>query len=125
MVNHDVAHPIRNALAGLNPGLAILLIGTAIIASVQVADAQDIRRVDARRLSCAAVQDIIHAEGAVILRSRSPNSGRLLWERYVAHRGFCFANEITEYRTVSTVDTNRCSVKLCRERPERRRFFDD
>lgn len=104
---------------------AALVAIAGFVFSASLADAQNIRRVDGSRLSCDAVHDIIVAEGAIILKTRSRRSGRQLSERYVAHRGFCFANEITEYRTVSTRDTHQCPVLLCRERPERRRFFDD
>ena len=107
-------------------GIVLLAVSIIVapVLSVSAADAQNICRIDGRRLTCAAVQNIIAKEGAVILRTRSPFSGRLLWERYVAHRGFCFANEITEYREVSTADTDRCSVKLCRERHQRDFFLD-
>lgn len=105
--------------------MAIMSALAGLIFSASLAEAQNIRRVDGSRLSCDAVHDIIVAEGAIILKTLSPRSGRRLSERYVAHRGFCFANEITEYRTVSTRDTDQCPVLLCRERPERRRFFDD
>lgn len=105
--------------------LAALFAFAGSMFSASLADAQNIRRVDGSRLSCDAVHDIIVSEGAIILKTRSRRSGRQLSERYVAHRGFCFANEITEYRTVSTRDTHQCPVLLCRERPERRRFFDD
>jgi len=112
--------PVGNRLVS-----AALIALSGLVFSASLAEAQNIRRVDGSRLSCDAVHDIIVAEGAIILKTRSRRSGRQLSERYVAHRGFCFANEITEYRTVSTRDTHQCPVLLCRERPERRRFFDD
>lgn len=94
----------------------------AFVLNASVAQAEGTHRIDARQLSCSAVHNIIDTKGAVILKSKSATSGRLLSERYVAHRGFCFANEITEYRTVSAGDTNTCSVKLCSERRDRDRF---
>ena len=83
----------------------------------------DIWRVNAARQSCDALQGVIADQGAVIVRSPSPYSGTTLSERYVANRGFCYANEIVRYRTVVTRDTDRCSVLLCTEREKRRRRF--
>ncbi len=85
------------------------------------AAAQPVSRVDASRLTCGALQDVLFDRGAAIVRSRSRVSGRQLWERYVSNRRYCFANEVTVYRDVNTVDTPYCSVLLCTER-ERRRF---
>lgn len=82
--------------------------------------AQPISRVNANRLSCDALQDIVYRRGAVIVRSRSLNSGARLSERYVSNRRFCFQNEVTRFRTVATRDAAYCSVKLCTERVRRR-----
>lgn len=86
---------------------------------------------DASRMSCAALKSFIKRNGAVTVYSveRDPHinlaerlvnrrgfrDGRSV-ERYVSHRGFCFFNEITRFRTVTTQDTERCSVKLCVEK---------
>jgi len=86
---------------------------------------------DASRMSCAALKSVIKRNGAVTVYSierdphinlaerlvnrRSFRDGRSV-ERYVSHRGFCFFNEVTRFRTVTTQDTERCSVKLCVEK---------
>ncbi|MEM8812555.1 MAG: hypothetical protein AAGF59_08055 [Pseudomonadota bacterium] len=97
--------------------LAVSSLGPSIDA---LAQGVDIRRVDATTLSCIALQDVIDAEGAVIVRSRSSRSGQILSERYVSRRGFCLTGEITRFRSVSTRDVEYCSVKLCTSRPNSR-----
>lgn len=82
--------------------------------------AQGISRVDAARLSCNALQQIIQDRGAVIVRSRSLRSGNRLSDRYVSRRGFCYEGEVTRYGSVATADRDMCSVKLCVDNPYRR-----
>ena len=85
-----------------------------------VAAAQNITRVNATRLSCDALLDIIDERGAVIVKSRSLRSNVMLSERYVSNRGFCFSEEIISRRTIATRDTDRCPVNLCTDRINRR-----
>lgn len=89
------------------------LLASAGLSGLSAAHAQGIQRVDASGLACTALQDIIEAEGAAIVRSRSPRSGMVLSERYVSRRGFCLQGEITRFRSVQTRDTEFCSVKIC------------
>lgn len=100
--------------------LVMAISGTPLTGGV--AQAQQISRVDARNMTCGHLQSVIRARGAAIVRSTSLYSNRLLWERYVSDRRFCFANEITRYRDVQTVDNRFCSVKLCTERNRFKRF---
>lgn len=100
---------------------AALLVGAAVAgAIVPDADAQGISRVEASRLSCVALKQIVRDEGAVIVRSRSPLTGNRLSDRYVSRRGFCFEGEVTRHNPVATRDTDRCSLKLCVDNPYRR-----
>jgi len=87
---------------------------------VPAAGAQGISRVDASRLSCSALKQIIRDEGAVIVRSRSRLTGNRLSDRYVSRRGFCFEGEVTRYNPVVTRDTDTCSLKICVDNPHRR-----
>lgn len=86
-----------------------------------VADAQGISRVNASRMSCHALQDVVHARGAVIVRSRARFTGMPLSERYVSSRRFCFHNEVTRYSEVATRGTRYCTLKLCTERSSKKR----
>lgn len=98
--------------------LAIVAVG---LFAPAIADAQGITRVNANRMSCNALKDVIHDRGAVIVRSRARFTGMRLSERYVSSRRFCFQNEITRYSEVATRETRYCSVKLCTERSSRKR----
>lgn len=89
--------------------LLILFAGLPLAAAAAAAPL----RVDAGRMSCSSLQQTIARYGEVIVRSPSPYSGNTLSERYVAHRGFCFAGERTEQRSVVTADSRRCPVRLC------------
>lgn len=98
--------------------LAIVAVG---LFAPAIADAQGISRVNAARMSCGALQDVIHARGAVIVRSRARFTGMPLSERYVSSRRFCFQNEITRFSEVATRETRYCTVKMCTERSSRKR----
>ena len=113
----------------------LLMLAAGMLVPV-TAGAQTFATADASRLSCAALQDVIREYGAVtvysierrphinlaerLLTGRSFRDGRSV-ERYVSHRGFCFYNETTRFRTVTTRDTVRCSVIICVD-DERGRF---
>ena len=103
---------------------AIAVFGFIVVATLafNVSPAHSISRVNAGGLSCAALQDIVINRGAVIVKSRSPRTGNPLSDRYVAHRGFCFAYEITRIRTVATRDARRCPLRYCTEPLDDRDF---
>jgi len=121
----------RAASASRKGVSAATLFALAILAPV-AATAQTYASVDAGQMTCAALQDVVEKYGAVTVYSneRHPNfnlgerffsrrsfeNGRSI-ERFVAHRGFCFYNEVIGYQTVTTRDTERCSLKICAESP--------
>lgn len=96
---------------GASRRLIVALAFAAVLSTVTSAGA--ISRLDASGMSCFGLQDAIARRGEAIVYSRSTFSGRRLYERYVAHRGFCYANEVIQYRTVATRDTPRCTVQRC------------
>ena len=87
----------------------------AVIVPVLLAasDAWAITRHDITGMSCAKVQSIVQAEGAVILRYRSPGSGMTLYDRYVRDNSFCSSGEISVRASVPTPDRPYCPVKKC------------
>lgn len=99
---------------------ALAAVSAVAGAFAPAAGAQNISRVDASRLSCVALKQIIRDEGAVIVRSRSRLTGNRLSDRYVGRRGFCFEGEVTRYNPVATRDTDTCSLKICVDNPYRR-----
>ncbi len=84
-------------------------------------DAWAISRVDPTRMSCDRVQATVDANGAVILRYRSPRNPSLtLYDRYVASERFCDMGEVRARSYVPSADLNSCPVYKCK-RPD----FDD
>jgi hypothetical protein len=105
-----------SAVAAIPPNrrltMRIALIALCLAATALPAHA--ISRYNSMQLSCEAAQDRIQDEGAVILRYQSKRvKGLPLYDRYVAHGGFCQTNEYAKLEVVPTADTNRCRVLKC------------
>lgn len=102
---------------------------TAIIAGVTGAvilatQAHAISRVNTAGKTCQAVQNIVAAEGAVILRYPSKRgTGNILYDRYVSSQRFCVGGDVTERFFVPTADTANCRVKRCINRDSSPREF--
>ncbi len=85
--------------------------------SLVASDAHAISRHDIAGMSCSHVQGIVRAEGAAILRYPSPrNPSLILYDRYVAHGGFCQLDEEAASAFVPTADTASCPVLKCQTR---------
>lgn len=96
----------------------------AFALSLTAFEAQAISRYEIGNMSCDRVQGIVRADGAAILRYRSTNNPSLtLYDRYVAHGGYCQANEEAAAAFVPTADTPSCRVLKCR--PMLFMHFDD
>lgn len=99
-----------------------VVLGLCLIA----ADAQAISRYDPTRMNCRQVQRTVAANGAVLLRYRSPRNPSLtLYDRYVASRRFCAMGEYRARASVPSADRNACPVYKCKkiERDHRRRLL--
>ncbi|CAG0977216.1 MAG: hypothetical protein F9K19_25530 [Rhizobiaceae bacterium] len=80
-------------------------------------DAHAISRHDIAGMSCSHVQGIVRAEGAAILRYPSPRNPSLtLYDRFVAHGGYCQIDEEAVAFFVPTADTASCAVLKCQPR---------
>lgn len=89
----------------------------ALVLSLVASEAHAISRHDIAGMSCARVQAIVRAEGAAILRYPSQRNPSLtLYDRYVAHGGFCAVNEEAAVAFVPTADRDSCPVLKCRPR---------
>lgn len=87
----------------------------ALVLSVTAFEAQAISRYEIGNMSCGRVQGIVRADGAAILRYRSTNNPSLtLYDRYVAHGGYCQIDEEATADFVPTADTGSCLVLKCR-----------
>ena len=80
---------------------ALLLISVSAFASN--------KHLESTRMTCAAVQHTIAQAGSAIV-----HTGPGLYDRYVAHGGFCSTGESTEAAWIPTRDTNTCLVYVCR-----------
>ena len=90
---------------------------SVIVAATVTTPAAAISRYETARLSCDQAQSRIANEGAVILRYRSERNPSLpLYDRYVAHGGFCEPNEYAANAYVPTADTKSCFVLVCKSR---------
>ncbi len=79
--------------------------------------AQAISRYNSMQMSCGEAQSRIQREGAVILRYRSARDPSLpLYDRYVAHGGYCQRGEYAKLEVVPTADTRSCQVLRCMQR---------
>ena len=90
-----------------------------IVASLLVLTAfpaHAISRYNSMSMSCAAAQQRIVQEGAVILRYRSARRPNLtLYDRYVRDGAFCEIGEGAIPDTIPTRDNPRCLVFRCRD----------
>lgn len=73
-------------------------------------------RVDSRNLTCAEARNVVQSQGAVVM-TYGEGPGGLLFDRFVAHRGYCMQQEETTPAWIPTSDTNQCLVGYrCEER---------
>lgn len=64
-------------------------------------------------MSCAAVQDRIHTEGAVVLRYPTSTPAMPRFGRYVDSVRFCSSDELASFTKIPTADNKSCLVKMC------------
>lgn len=74
--------------------------------------AQAITRYDTQDLTCNRVQALVRREGEAILRFTS-SRGLLLYDRYVAHAGYCEDGQYAQTGWVPTTDQSSCPVLRC------------
>ena len=87
----------------------------AVLLSVWLTvEAQAISRYTSTSMTCAAIQNAIDREGAVILRYRSKRNPSLqLYGRYVSDFRFCQVEETSQTAWVPARDTASCPVLEC------------
>ena len=85
----------------------------ALCLSLVSLDAQAISRYNSTSMSCGEVKATVRAEGAVILRWRSPR-GIQRYGRFVADGGFCKSGTRAETSYVPASDRKSCGVYECK-----------
>lgn len=86
--------------------------GLAVAFSLFLHEAQAITRYDTQDLTCNRVQALVRRDGEAILRFTSPR-GLLLYDRYVAHAGFCEGGQYAQTGWIPTADQSSCPVLRC------------
>lgn len=73
------------------------------------------------RMTCGQAAGLVQARGAIVL-----GTGGATYDRFVRDRSFCEVTEVTEIRTVPTLDAAQCPVGYrCREPAYDDFGFDD
>lgn len=72
-------------------------------------------RSDSLTISCTNAKQFVTQRGAVVV-----GTGRHIYERFVAHAGYCEINQTTEPAWVPTADDRQCHIgQRCREQGPR------
>lgn len=90
--------------------IAIAALAVVCLASPALA----ISRYNAMDRTCAAVQQVIASDKAVLLSYPSRRGNIVLYDRYVTDRGQCNATEYAASTYVPTRDNPSCPVHNCR-----------
>ena len=107
------------------PGKALVI---AACLTLPATGAWAISRYNPTRMSCDQIHARVDANGAVILRYRSPRNPSLtLYDRYVASGRFCDMGEVRARSYVPSADVKACPVYKCKrvefDDPRRRFIF--
>lgn len=87
-----------------------------LVLAASVLPASAISRYNTTGMQCDEVQYRVQREGAAILRYKSKRTNMTLYDRYVAHGGYCDVDEYAKLEVVPAADTNRCRVLKCMPR---------
>ncbi len=88
----------------------------ALVLAATMLPAHAISRYNTTSMQCDEVQYKVRSEGAAILRYKSKRTNMTLYDRYVAHGGYCDIDEYAKIEVVPASDTNRCRVLKCMPR---------
>ncbi len=92
------------------------LLPLAIALVLMAAPAHAISRYNSLDMGCTAVQSAVAREGAAIFRYPSKRKPSLiLYDRYVAHGGFCAVGEYAANAWIPTADREKCFVRTCKQ----------
>jgi hypothetical protein len=90
---------------------SVLVLSAILIAC---GPAHAIKRVNVTTLSCQQAKDLVAKEGAVIFRYPSKrNASLILFDRFVAHSGFCSIKERAKPKTVPSA-SGSCRLRICK-----------
>lgn len=71
-------------------------------------------RPDSTAMTCAEAKDMVAAHGAIVI-----GTGPNLYDRYVAHGGYCAHGEVAEPAWIKTSDDDQCMVGYTCEQDDR------
>lgn len=61
-------------------------------------------------MTCDQARSLVRQNGAVVMNYRYSNAAGWLYERFVAHAGYCSSGEVTRAAWVPTTDKDSCFV---------------
>ncbi|MCJ8142154.1 hypothetical protein MKI84_04425 [Ancylobacter sp. A5.8] len=86
---------------------ALLVLPLALMAAPAMAQSMP----NSLNMTCASARELVRREGAVVI-----GTGPVIYERYVANRGYCTVGQQTEPAWVQTADQEQCYIgSRCRE----------
>ncbi|MDD7910656.1 MULTISPECIES: hypothetical protein [Pseudovibrio] len=92
------------------PKALTLLSSLLLVLALTSAAAQ--ARPDVRTMTCQQAKDLVQQKGAIVLSTTAHN-----YDRYVAHRGYCSFDEVTQPQWVKTKDVEKCRIGSICVRP--------
>lgn len=88
----------------------------SLAALLPLDDAFAISRYNSTSMTCAAIQNALQRERAVIFRySSRTNPGLSLYDRYVSDAGQCTSGQEIRRTTIPTKDGSGCAVLVCQQ----------
>lgn len=93
----------------------LMIIATVVLSS---STAEAISRYYSTSMSCPAARSLVAQEGAVIFRYPSARNPSLtLYDRFVAHGGYCAYGEYAGPKAVPTT-SGSCTLLACLQQPD-------
>lgn len=92
----------------MNIRLAVMTATLAVVSTSVMAQG----RPDARTMTCSQVQGLIDQRGAAVI-----TTGQHTYDRFVALQNRCDHPFVHQDTRITTRDTDRCLVYICRDNP--------
>lgn len=81
------------------------------VATIGLMSSSAFARVFSQNMTCAETRSLVQSRGAVVIYyEHSARTGNWLYDRYVAHQGYCMGGEVTQPAWIPTSDSSQCFV---------------
>lgn len=78
---------------------------TLLVTGLLLASTAAFARPDSTSMTCAEAKNLVASHGAIVI-----GTGPNLYDRYVAHQGYCTTGEFAEPAWIKTSDMDQCMV---------------